>query len=217
METQGAGTNVRSLPDDAGFAEFIASFDGHEIIPHLVRLIARGRPAGIDEISAASGWPAARVEAMLRNQGGTEWQDDGKVVGFGLTLRPTRHRMTVHGYDFFTWCASDALFFPLILGAPAKVESTCPATGERIRIEVQPDTLSSVSPAQAVVSQLHRPELFGDIHADICDQGYFFATASVAEPWITAHPDGVVLPVQEAFARLRAGCERLGWLGSEAG
>jgi alkylmercury lyase len=133
------------------------------------------------------------------------------LVGFGLSLRPTEHRYTVAGRTLYTWCATDTLLFTVILGQPALAESICPATGQPIRLELRPDTVVSVEPPEAVVTQRHRGELVGDLRTDVCDHGHFFASPAAAATWSAEHPEGQVLGVPEAFDHSRAACEELGW------
>lgn len=83
----------------------------------VLRLLARGRPVDPDDIAAATGRPPADVLAALRQQPSVEWDEAGRVVGLGLTLRPTPHRFEVDGRTLFTWCALDTLVFPALLGA----------------------------------------------------------------------------------------------------
>jgi alkylmercury lyase len=193
-------------------ATFIASVEGFEALPHLLRLLARGTPVRIDEIAALAERPKAEVERLLRSQPGTEWDDEGDVVGFGLTTRPTQNRYVVAGRTFYTWCASDTLMFTAILGKPAVAESTCPISGEAIRVELRPDVVVSVQPPDAVVSQRHRSELIADLRAEVCDHGHFFASPTAASGWAAAHPEGKVLSVAEAFEHGRQACAELGWL-----
>jgi hypothetical protein len=80
-----------------GDAAFLSSLDGFEVIPHIVRALAQGGPVATKEIAASANLPEADVLRLLRPQPGTEWDDDGRLVGFGLTPRPTEHRFTVGG------------------------------------------------------------------------------------------------------------------------
>jgi alkylmercury lyase len=199
-------------PHACSDAELISSFEGSPAIPPLLRLIARGRPVGLAELAAESGQPAPDLERILRAQPGTEWDEEGRLVGFGLSLRPTAHRYLVGGHTLYTWCATDTLFFTVILGTDAVAASTCPATGEAIRLEITPDAVTSVSPAGAVVSQRHRGGLVSNLRADVCDHGHFFASEAAASAWMVAHPDGEILSVADAFDHCRRACEQLGWL-----
>jgi alkylmercury lyase len=196
-------------------ANFISSVEGFDAIPHLVRLLARGNPVSVDELASTARLPEDQVGRLLRSQAGTEWDEGGRLVGFGLSLRPTQHRYTVAGRTLYTWCATDTLLFTAILGQPAVAESTCPATGRLIRLELSPDAVVSVKPAGAVVTQRHRSELIADLRAEVCDHGHFFASHAAASTWATEHPDGQVLAIAEGFDQCRHACEELGWLSSE--
>jgi alkylmercury lyase len=195
-------------------AEFLSSLDGFEFVPHLVRLLAQARPVGLNEIAAVGHQPVEDLEQLVRSQPGTEWDDQGRLVGFGLTTRPTEHRFKVAGRTLYTWCATDTLFFTAILGRSTSVESNCPATGEPIRIEITADTMVSLTPSAAVVSQRHHDELLSDVRAQVCDHGHFFSSPAAASGWKTEHPEGAVLPVRAAFDNARAACAELGWLGT---
>jgi alkylmercury lyase len=201
------------IPNDLG--HFISALPGFEAVPHLVRLVAQGRPVRLEAIAASSGMPVAAVEAALRSQPGTDWDETGDVVGFGLTQRLTAHRFIVSERTLYTFCSTDALFFPAILGESAVVESNCPATNRSIRIELTPLAVVSVDPPDTVVSQLLDPRLVGDVRANVCDQGHFFASADAASAWLRAHPGGQVHGVREAFEQSRSACEDLGWSAPE--
>ena len=193
---------------------FLSRFPGIEFLPQAVRLLARGRPVALDEIAESAGVSVEQIEALLRGQPGCEWDEDGRLVGFGLTQRPTAHRLVLPTGTLYTWCAIDTLFFPLMLGAPATAESSCPATGRSIRVELVPDAAPSVSPEHAVVSEI-LAETVCDIRAEVCDHGHFFASAQAASGWSDRRPDGRVLSVREAFAQAARACEALGWLGDQ--
>jgi alkylmercury lyase len=197
-------------------ANFISSVEGIEAFPHLVRLLARGTPIGMDELAALAGRPEDEVDRLLRSQPGTDWDKYGRLLGFGLTLRPTQHRYTVKGHTFYTWCATDTLLFSHLIDQPAVAVSTCPVTGQPIRLELRPDAIVSVAPAGAVVSQLHRGEPVADLRAEVRDHGHFFASPGAAASWATEHPEGQVLTVAEAFENCRHTCHELGWSTSKA-
>lgn len=191
--------------------QFIPRLPGYEVVPFLVRLIASGEPVRIEEVAELAGLPASGVDEILRAQAGTDWDDDGRIVGFGLTLRPTAHRFIVSGRTLYTFCATDALIFPAILGESAAAESTCPATGQAIRISMTPDAVVSIHPDGAVVSQLLDPGGVEDVRSRVCDQGHFFASMDAAGIWANAHPDGRLLTVTETFEEAQRACDVLGW------
>lgn len=164
----------------------------------LVALLAQGKPVSPDQLAAAVGQPRQEVAAALHRLPGVEWDDAGDVVGLGLTLRPTPHRLEVEGRTLFTWCALDALLFPAMLGKAAHVASPCPITGAEIRVEVTPEGVERLDPTDAVVSVVV-PESAGDIRRIFCRNVHFFSAPEAASEWLSQHPGAVILPVATAF------------------
>lgn len=193
-------------------AAFISKVAGYQALPQLLRLLARGEPVDLDDLVRMAGEPAIALARVLREQPGSEWDGNGRLVGFGLTARPPGHRFSVGGKTLYTWCATDTLFFTVILGEPTIAESTCPETGETIRVDMAPDGVTSAMPAGAVVSQLHVDAFLGNLRSDVCDYGHFFSSPSAATGWAATHPDGRVLSVADAFAECRVAYEQLGWV-----
>jgi len=181
------------------------------LFPHAIRLLANGEPVALERLAAAAGWSVEAVEVALDDQTSAERDDQGRLVGLALTLRPTPHRFTVDGRGLFAWCASDTLMLPVVIGRPAVVESTCPHTGQPIRVEVGPDGVQRVEPPTAVVSAARPMGELADVRADICIHGHFFSSIGATTSWSEAHPGGHVVPVGEAFRLDRAVIERLGW------
>jgi alkylmercury lyase len=177
----------------------------------MVQLVAEGKPVALQRLAAASGVPVEEIESWLRAQPGTDWHESGRLLGFGLTQRRTRHRYIVDGRVLFTFCAADALIFTPILGRPASVESSCPTTGQPIRVELTPEAVTLVDPSTTVVSQVGLGCRGGDIRGSFCDHGHFFASENAAQEWRHAHPDGDVRPVREFFAIALDVCRELGW------
>lgn len=182
-----------------------------DFLPTLLRLVASGEPVPVEAVAAATGAAAGEVESWLRNQPGTDWDEHGRLVGFGLTQLPTRHRFVVDRHTLYTFCAADTLLFPPILGRAARVESTCPATRRTIRVDVTPDAVITVDPATAVVTQVGVCAGVDDIRGEICDHGHFYASADATASWRTDHPGGAVIPVRAFFAEALAALTELGW------
>ena len=168
--------------------------------PVLLRLVAGGEPVTVADLAVAAGRPEPDVRAALAQMPDTEFDDSGRVVGWGITQRTTPHRFNVNGRHLFTWCALDTLMFPALLGKPAQVSSPCHATGEpvEVQVDVHPDRVTSFTPAEAVVS-IVTPGQAGSIRGAFCNQVHFFASADAAGPWLAEHPEASVLPVVEAF------------------
>ncbi|MGH9086683.1 MAG: organomercurial lyase [Acidimicrobiales bacterium] len=183
---------------DAGF---IARFDGQHLFPHLVRLLARGRPLPLEEVASAADEPVARIRSFFGSQRATEWDDQGRLVGFGLTLRQSPHRFVVGDQDLYTWCATDTFLFTVILGRHATVRSRCPATGQAVHLELSPDGPRRVDPSEVVVSQITAASEADDFRSVVCDHGHFFVSAEHAQSWAGEHPDGLVLGVTPRSTR----------------
>ncbi|MEJ1088456.1 hypothetical protein WDU99_09025 [Microbacterium sp. Mu-80] len=66
------------------------------LIP-LLRLIVEGGPVTVEQFAAAAGRPVDDVRTGLAAVPDTEYDDQGRIIGQGLTLRPTPHRFTVAG------------------------------------------------------------------------------------------------------------------------
>ena len=185
---------------------------------HAARLLAGGAPVALERLGTSLGWEAERVAAAmrrLREGRQVEADDEGRIVGAaGLSLRPTAHRFEAAGRQLYTWCALDALFFPALLGTPARVTSACPVTGADVHLTVTPDAgVADLAPPGAVVS-IPIPEgrsavagcgpgacaeLFGPGGA-FCGNAHFFASERAAQIWLRDHPRAVTLPAADACA-----------------
>lgn len=165
----------------------------------LLRLLAGGDPVGVDQLAAASGRTVQEVRRGLQAAADTEYDDQGRIVGQGLTLRPTVHRFTIAGQELYTWCALDTLLFPILLGRPARVESRCPDSGQTIRLTIDPTArVTSLEPATAVVS-LITPETGASIRPGFCNQVHYFASPEDAAGWTSRFPHSTLLAVTDAY------------------
>ncbi|WP_022906738.1 organomercurial lyase MerB [Curtobacterium sp. B18] len=164
----------------------------------LLNLLAQGDPVEFSALAAATGRTEADVREALAAVPDIEYEY-GRIIGQGLTLRPTPHRFEVNGEQLYTWCALDTLIFPTLLGTSARVESVSPASGNPINVTVGPDGVQSVSPETAVVS-LVNPDDMTSLRSAFCNQVHYFTSTEEAHAWIEAHPGGEVLPVTDAYA-----------------
>ncbi|MBN9629121.1 MAG: organomercurial lyase MerB, partial [Actinobacteria bacterium] len=152
----------------------------------------------VSTLATVTGRSEADVQQALAAVPDIEYEY-GRIIGQGLTLRPTPHRFEVNGEQLYTWCALDTLIFPTLLDASARVESVSPATGEPIAVTVGPHGVQSVSPETAVVS-LVNPEDMTSIRSAFCNQVHYFTSAEDAQTWLETHPGGEVMPVADAYA-----------------
>ncbi|MGH3570225.1 MAG: organomercurial lyase MerB [Pseudonocardiaceae bacterium] len=166
--------------------------------PTLLRQLATGRPVTLDDLAQHSGRSSAEVRDGLAALSDTEYDEQGRVVGHGITLRPTPHHFTVGGQQLYTWCALDTLIFPTILGRLARVVSPTPGSGDLVRLDINPAAgITACEPATAVMSVLV-PDAGASVRSAFCNQVHFFTTPTAAQGWLAEHPGGSVLRVGEA-------------------
>src|SRR5260221_9860203 len=72
------------------------------------------------------------LTAHLARVPDTEFDAQGHIVGWGITLVPTQHHFLLQERPFFTWCAFDTVLFPPLLALEARVRSECSASGQPI-------------------------------------------------------------------------------------
>jgi alkylmercury lyase len=169
-----------------------------EIVSPTLDLLAGGKPASPEEIAAFAGKSPEEVRAALDRFPSAEWDEQGRVVGLGLTLRLTPHRLESEGRTLFAWCALDALLFPVLLGRPASIESPCRGAGEPVHIEVRPAGIEAAEPPSAVVSIVAARDL-ASVRSGGCNNTHFFSSPEAASRWLERHPEATILPVEDAF------------------
>jgi alkylmercury lyase len=143
---------------------------------HMLRLLAQGQP----------------VTAEFDNQ--------GRLVGSALTLIPTVHGFQVNDHQMYAWCAMDTLFLPALINQPAEVTSTCPVTGDEIRLTITPEHVEQYTPAGTVLSIVITSATNSCRSRDgFCGQIFFFSSRRAAEQWAEENPDVAIFSVEDAF------------------
>ncbi|WP_404348520.1 organomercurial lyase MerB [Phycicoccus jejuensis] len=184
-------TDRLTRPEETGL-------DAGLLVP-LLRLLVDGEPVTLEQLAAASGRTVDDVRRGLAAVPDTEYDDQGRIIGQGLTLRPTAHRFTVAGEELYTWCALDTLMFPALLERAARIESVSPVGGDAIRVGVDPaGGVTSVEPSTAVVS-LFNPDEITSIRSSFCNQVHYFTSPQDAADWLAGHPEAEVVTVADAF------------------
>lgn len=165
-----------------------------------VQLLAEGEPITCAQLAAASGLTEVDLQHTSGGQD-IEYDEQGRIIGCGLTSNPTPHKFIVDGRRFYTWCAPDTLIFPALIGRIAKIESLCPTIGTIIRLTVDPDAgITALKPSTAVVSIVDPGQVDPDaVRATVCNPQHFFASAEAARDWQSRHPGMSVLPVGAAY------------------
>lgn len=116
-----------------------------QIFVQTLELISRGCPVNPDEIAIRLQTTPESVNFTVRRFG-TEFDNEGNILGLGLKLVPTPHSYEANDRRLHTWCAVDALAFPVILGENATIESHDPVTREKVSLRVTPDAVENLEP-----------------------------------------------------------------------
>ena len=84
------------------------------------QLLLEGKPVSPEQIAAHLGLTQGEVADLLK---GAELNQEGNLVGLGLSIVPTPHSYRIHGRQLYTWCAFDAIMFPIFHRANVEIES----------------------------------------------------------------------------------------------
>lgn len=165
----------------------------------VLHQVSRGKPLPKATLSTSLKISQDELEQRLTRLPDTEFDREGNIVGWGVTLVPTRHRFQVGGKSLYTWCAFDTVLFPPTLGETAQVHSTCPVTGQPISFVATPDgVVKELTPASAVLSLIVPAERSECIRSTFCEQSLFFQSAQAAALWPSMHPEALILLIEEA-------------------
>ncbi len=171
-----------------------------QLFDQLIRLLMQGRPVAPELLASRLHRNLDELRSILRAHPELEYDEQGNLVGSGLTLVPTVHQFQVEQRTLFAWCAFDTLTYPVELHLSAQVTSRCAVTGSSIHLTVTPEQVRGLEPAEAQVSLV--VDVAGCRHnarEDVCNDGYFFASREAASRWQAAHQEAVILSVEEAY------------------
>ena len=85
---------------------------GHRgVFKAVLTLLAEGTPVPKAAVASALGLIETDVARLLAEIPALELDEAGHVVGAGLSLRPTPHRLEMGGKQLYAWCAFDTLLF----------------------------------------------------------------------------------------------------------
>ncbi len=171
------------------------------LFDQLVRLLVQGRPVAPELLAHRLHWELEEVRSILQAHPELEYDEQGNLIGSGLTLVPTAHQLQVEQRTLFAWCAFDTLTYPVDLHLSAQVTSRCPVTGRSIRLKVTPEQVLDLDPGEAQVSLVVdvAAGCCHNVRQDVCHYGHFFASREAAFLWQAAHQEVVILSVEEAY------------------
>ena len=167
----------------------------------LLRFLANGQPVSPEQLATTLDMSRNELTTILRQLPDIEYDDEGNIVASGLSLLPTLHHFQVNRHALFTWCAMDALTYPIMLQQPAYVESLCPVTGTLISLKVTPESVEFLQPVSAVVSFVipEKARTCCNVKGSFCCNVLFFSSLEAATMWRSEHQEAIVLPVDEAY------------------
>lgn len=166
----------------------------------LQRIAQTGQPLALNDLASQLQMSQEELNVYLARIPDIEFDEEGRVVGWGISLIPTPHQFWVRDHTLFTWCAFDTVLFPPLLRVEADVQSVCSASGQPISFVVTPEGIRNAFPMTSVVS-LIVPDARGDcVRTTFCQQSLFFQSGQAAVPWLTVHPEAVLLSLEAAAA-----------------
>ena len=167
----------------------------------ILQQVSRGRPLSKTALATSLAISQSELEQRLAHLPDTEFDRKGDIIGWGVTLMPTRHRFQINGKVLFTWCAFDTVLFPPTLGRTAQVSSTCPVTAHPITFVATPSgVVGDLSPASGVMSLIIPASRQECVRATFCEHSLFFQSEQAASSYLAAHPEAVLLSIEEAAA-----------------
>ena len=175
----------------------------------IVQQVTRGKPVTSAALRGSLRASQSELEQRLAQFPDVEFDRAGNIVGLGVTLVPTSHRVQVGGKQFYTWCAFDIVLLPPQLDVEAQVQSTCPVSGQPITFVATPEgTVLDLLPAGSVLSLIVPAERGDCTRATFCQQSRLFQSEQAAKTFLVGRPDALLLSVEEAahVGRLVAQC-----------
>jgi alkylmercury lyase len=165
----------------------------------ILHQVTRGKPIKKAALAASLDMSQGNLEQRLLHLPDTEFDQQGNIVGWGVTLVPTRHRFQIDGKSLYTWCAFDTVLFPPLLGKEVQVQSACPVTGRPITFVATPEgTIKHLTPASSIMSLIIPAERSECVRATFCERSLFFESEQAASTWLASHPEAILLFIEEA-------------------
>lgn len=162
-------------------------------------LLARGTPLAITDLASSTGVPAARIETAVQI-GRCERDSAGRLIDlYGMTLKPTLHRIEVETKIVYACCALWAHVIPKLVERVVRIESVDPVRREIIRLTISPDRVETVEPAGATASLAHatRQAVAADVGAAFCSNVRHFVSEESAEQFAAQNPARQVVGLAE--------------------
>jgi alkylmercury lyase len=170
-----------------------------ELCRPIIQQVARGRPVTKADLQVSLRLGQDELERRLAHLPDTEFDQQGNILGWGVTLLPTSHQFQLDGQALYTWCAFDTVLFPPSLQRSAQVQSSCAQTGHSIAFVATPEgVVIDLTPAGSVMSLILPAERSECVRETFCYQSLFFQSEQAASTFLAGHPEAILLSVEEA-------------------
>lgn len=177
------------------------------MMTRMLGLLADGRPvarSAAEATLADTGVDDGRIAEFLGTW--TQRDDDGAVIGLGLTQLPTGHQISLDGAPpMWAWCALDTLLFTQLLERSSTVKSIAPGASSPIELTLDPRAVRAADPAEAVITLPIRTNEEVDVSSPeaiwrtFCHHSFFFGSRADAETWAAGRDDIAILTLAEGF------------------
>ena len=162
------------------------------------QLLLEGRPVSPDQIGARLRMPKHQAMSFLGHVGAA-LDEEGNLVGLGLSVVPTQHSYKINGRQLYVWCAADAISFPILHKATAVIASPDPISGELVRLTSSPEGVSGVEPSTAVATIVTGQKGIANIRANVCNHQHFFTSVDTAAEYVSRHPGLAIATIEDVF------------------
>jgi alkylmercury lyase len=165
----------------------------------IIQHVARGKPVTKADLQISLRLCLDELERRLAHLPDTEFDQQGNILGWGVTLLPTSHQFQLDGKALYTWCAFDTVLFPPSLQRSAQVQSSCAQTGHRIAFVATPEgVVKDLTPVGSVMSLILPAEPSRCVRDSFCSQSLFFQSEQAASTFLADHPEALILSVEQA-------------------
>ena len=176
-----------------------------KILLNLYRMVAEGKPVQKQALASRLHLDVLEVTKVLDRlpPSNIVYNAAGDITGYrGLGQEKNRHQLLAGETRLYAWCAFDCLFLPELLQCKLEVTSSCPETGQEIKLTLSPDAIVETQPNNIFVSFV-TPDMNAykdDLQGNFCCHVNFFSSEEAGKAWTIRNDGTVLLPLEEAFA-----------------
>lgn len=199
------------MPDQSETPQSVAA--SAEQLPAAIRELHRAVLRGFrdnggvhrDDLNPTAAALGVDLDDALHQLGGADLvhtAPDGQIdIAYPFSRRLTGHRVHLTGHPpVAAMCAIDALGIPLMTGTDGVIDSTDPATGRPIRVQLREDEWTW-RPAIAAVVIAHT-DCCGTLGDTLCGSINFHCNENHAQSYLDNHPElhGYIVDQADAIA-----------------